>query len=81
MVLSQIQEGKERVIAYGAKIFTQAEKNYGITEKEALACFLGIKHFEPYLKGNKFKIVTDHSALKWLFGQKQASGRIARWIA
>ena len=81
MVLSQIQEGKERVIAYGAKKFTQAEKNYGITQKEALACFLGIKHFEPYLKGNKFKIITDHSALKWLFGQKQASGRIARWIA
>ena len=81
MILSQVQEGKERVIAYAAKKFTDAEKKYSISELEALACMLGVQHFEPYLKGNRFKIVTDHIALKWLFDQKKATGRIARWVA
>ena len=81
MILSQVQEGKERVIAYAAKKFTDAEKKYSISELEALACILGVQHFEPYLKGNRFKIVTDHIALKWLFDQKKATGRIARWVA
>ena len=81
MVLSQVQDGKERVIAYGAKMFTKAQKNYDITEKEALSCVLAIRHFEPNLKGTNFKIVTDHSALRWMFDQKKVSGRIARWIA
>ena len=81
MVLSQVQDGKERVIAYGAKKFTRAEMNYGISDKEALAVILAVRHFEPYLKGTTFKLITDHSALKWMFGQKTVSGRIARWIA
>ena len=81
MVLSQIQDGMERVISYGAKKYSPAERNYGITEKEALACILGVKPYEPYLKATTFKIVTDHAALKWLLDQKKTSGRIARWIA
>ena len=60
---------------------TRAEMNYGISDKEALAVILAVRHFEPYLKGTTFKLITDHSALKWMFGQKTVSGRIARWIA
>ena len=62
-------------------MFTKAEKNYGITEKEALSCVLAVRNFEPYLKGTNFKIVTDHSTLKWMFDQKKVSSRIARRIA
>ena len=71
MVLSQIQDGMERVISYGAKKYSPAERNYGITEKEALACILGVKHYEPYLKATTFKIVTDHATLKWLLDQRK----------
>ena len=46
-----------------------------------MACILGVKHYEPYLKGTTFKIVTDHAALKWLLDQKKTSGCVARWIA
>ena len=82
MVLSQVQDGKGRVIAYGAKKFTRAEMNYGISEKEALAAvILALCHFEPYLNNTAFKLITDHSALKWMFGQKIVSGRIAHWVA
>ena len=80
LVLSQVQGGVERVIAYGGKKLNPAEKNYSITELEALGVITGLKHFDPYLRGNKVKIVTDHSALKWLLTQKQPKGRIARWV-
>ena len=46
-----------------------------------MACNLGVKHHEAYLKATTFKIVTDHAALKWLLDQKKTSGGIARWIA
>ena len=81
MVLAQIQDSTERVIAYAGKRLSPNEKNYSTTEIEALAVVEGLKHFDPYLRGNHVTIVTDHSALVWLLAQKEPKGRIARWIA
>ena len=36
-ILHQVQNGRERVIAYGSRSLNKAEKNYCITEKELLA--------------------------------------------
>ena len=78
-VLSQIHHGHERVIAYASRSLKSAERNYTVTELEALAV-VGVNKFSTYLEhNNKFKIITDHQALKWLFGQKHSSGRLARW--
>ena len=81
MILAQKQDDLERVIAYAGKRLSPNEKNYSTTEKEALAVIEGLKHFDPYLRGNQVTIVTDHSALVWLLAQKQPQGRIARWVA
>ena len=81
IVLSQMQDSQERVIAYAGKRLSSAERNYSTTEKEALAVIEGLKHFDPYLRGSQVKIVTDHSALTWLLSQKEPRGRLARWIA
>ena len=81
MILAQTHDGKERVVAYAGKRLSPNEKNYNTTEKEALAVIEGLKHFDPYLRGNHVTIVTDHSALVWLLDQKQPQGKIARWIA
>ena len=78
--LSQIQDGKERVIAYAAKSFTKPQRNYSTTRKELLALVWGIEHFEPYLLGRSFKARTDHNALKWLHSFKEPKGQVARWI-
>lgn len=79
-VLSQVQNGTERVIAYGSRTLNKAEKNYCVTDKELLALRYFIEYYRQYLLGRNFKVRTDHQALKWLFSLKEPKGRIARWL-
>ncbi|XP_043064105.1 uncharacterized protein LOC122320095 [Drosophila ficusphila] len=50
-VLSQCQEGQERVLEYYSKTFNAAERNYCVTRRELLAAVLSTKHFHHYLYG------------------------------
>lgn len=79
-VLSQIQNGSERVIAYGSRSLNKSEKNYCITDKELLALRFFVEYFRQYLLGRQFTVRTDHQALVWLFKLKEPKGRIARWL-
>ena len=67
------------VIAYGGRKLLPAEKNYSVTEREALAVVAGIKHYQHYLYGAHFKVLTDHSAVRLLMSLKMPFGRLARW--
>lgn len=79
-VLYQVtDEGDEHPIAYMSKKLNSAQRNYCVTELECLAAVLSVKKFRAYVEGMVFKIVTDHSSLKWLMTQKELSGRLARW--
>lgn len=79
-VLSQIQDGKETVIAYASRTLSSAEKNYCVTRKEMLALVYFVKNFKQYLLGRKFLLRTDHGSLVWLHKFKESDGQIARWI-
>ncbi|GBC33499.2 1-phosphatidylinositol 4,5-bisphosphate phosphodiesterase-like [Rhizophagus irregularis DAOM 181602=DAOM 197198] len=80
-VLSQKDEkGKEVVIAYASRSLLPAEENYPITELECLGIVWGIQHFHKYLIDRKFKVITDHSALKGLMNAKIPKGKRARWV-
>ena len=79
-VLSQMQSGRERVIAYASRGMSKAEKNYCITEKELLAVVYFMQYFRQYLLGRRFIVRTDHQALVWLLSLKEPNGKIARWI-
>ena len=63
-VLSQLQEGRERVVTYYSKTLSPSERNYCVTRKELLAVIKAVKHFRPYLDGQKFKLRTDHASLR-----------------
>ena len=76
-VLSQKQEdGTTRPIAYASRTLQQHERNYGISELEAL---WSVKHFRHYIYGHKCTVYTDHEALKALLNTPQPSGKLARW--
>ena len=79
-VLSQVQNGHERVIAYGSKVLSKAERNYCVTRRELLAVVTYLKHFRQYLYGRHVTVRTDHGALRWLTNFKQPEGQLARWL-
>ena len=79
-VLHQIQEGKERVIAYQSRTLSAQEKNYCTTRQELLAIIYYLKYFRQYLLGRHFKIRTDHAALQYLQRTPEPIGQQARWL-
>ena len=79
-VLSQVQEGQERVVAYASRSLNKAERNYCVTDKELLAVKHFIEYFYQYLMGQHFRVRTDHQPLRWIFSLKAPGGHIARWL-
>ena len=77
-VLSQVQNGVERVLAY-SQTHNRPERQYCATCKELLAVVKGIHHFHVYLYDRPFKIRTDHAALKWLLCFR-SPGQTAWWL-
>ena len=64
-VLEQEQpDGTTRPVAYASRSLLQHEKNYGVTELEALALVWSVKHFRVYLLGHPVTVFTDHAPLK-----------------
>jgi transposase InsO family protein/predicted aspartyl protease len=79
-VLSQRIEGEERVIAYGSRLLSAAEKNYCVTRKELLAIVYFTKQYRQYLLGRPFLLRTDHAALQWLQRTPEPIGQQGRWL-
>ena len=79
-VLSQIQDGEEKVMYYAGRKLNQNEVNYCVTRKELLAIVHFTKLFRQYLLGRRFIIRTDHAALQWLQRTPQPIGQNARWL-
>ena len=80
-VLSQIQHGEEKVIAYASRTLRAGQRNYCTTKRELLAVIIFVKYFRHYLWGQKFHIRTDHASLTWLTNFKEPEGMLARWIS
>jgi len=74
-VLSQVQGGEEKVIAFASNKLSQAERNYCATRRELLSVVHYLRKFRHYLLGSKFLIRTDHQSLLWLLNCKSASSK------
>jgi len=79
-VLSQKQEGTEKIIAYFSRVLNKSERNYCVTRRELLAIVESLKSFHHYLYGSRFVVRTDHISLRWLMSFNNLEGQLARWL-
>ena len=79
-VLSQKQNGKERVIAYAAKKLSKSEANYAPTKGELCAVIHFVRFFKYYLQYRHFILRTDHQALKYIKTMEEPTGMVGRWL-
>ena len=77
-VLSQIHDGKERVVCFDSRLLSKEERNYCVTRRELLAVVVFTNKFRPYLLGRPFSLRTDHGSLQWLHNFKEPEGQLAR---
>ena len=61
-VLSQMQNGEEKVIAYASKTLNDSQRKYCTTYRELLAVITFVKQFRHYVWGRHFKIRSDHAS-------------------
>ena len=80
-VLSQKQEGRERMIATCGRKTTSYERNYSSTKGELSAVIFSVRRFEHVLRFKKFILLTDNSALVWLKTMKNPRGITFRWLS
>ena len=80
-VLSKIQDGEEKVIAYESCALSSSRQNYCTTYSELYAVVRFVKYFSHYLWGRPFLVRSDYSSLKWLKNFKHPEGMIAGWLA
>ena len=77
-VLSQIHDGKERVVCFDSRLLSEEERNYCVTRRELLAVVVFTNKFRFYLLGRPFRLRTDHSSLLWLHNFKEPEGQVDR---
>ena len=80
-VLTQWQDGHQRVIRYGARKLAKHEKNYASNKGEMLALIFFMRKWRLYLQYRKFLVRSDHQALKWIKTQHPPRGMVARWLS
>lgn len=72
-------DGQERPVAFYSRKLFPRETRYTVTEKECLAAVDSIRHFQAYLLGAPFDLITDHKALASLKTMTAGGARVTRW--
>lgn len=78
-ILLQEKGDEKHPIAFISRSLTKAEKNYTISELEALAVVWSFGYLRHLIFGRHVRVVTDHHALCWLKTCRDPTGKLARW--
>ena len=63
ILLQDDDEGQAHPIAFISRTLTKAERNYYVSELEALTVVWAVGYLKHLIYGRKLKIVVDHHAL------------------
>lgn len=80
-VLTQVQDGVEKVIAFASRSLSRTERNWSTYQRELAAVLFGITKFRPFIEGTRFTVITDHYSLLWFHKLREPTGVLARWAA
>ena len=67
----------DRPIAYGSRALSDVESRYSQTEREALAVVWACEHFDIYIRGAPFQLLTDDKSLVHIWQKPNPPFRIA----
>jgi hypothetical protein len=71
-MLAQLDDQhREQPVGFASCEFDKCQKKYTTTQKEGLAVVWAAGHFRAYIHGVPTVVVTDHSALTWIFTTKE----------
>ena len=73
-VLSQVQDGQERVICYGARKLSGPATNYSSNKGELLAVIEYMRKWKYFLAYQPFILRADHSALRLIKTMEMPKG-------
>ena len=71
-VLQQQIKDEWKPIAFFSKILKPAETRYSTFDRELLAIYLAIKHFQHFVEGRQFQVLTDHKPLTFVFNSQSS---------
>ena len=81
-VLYQVQEGRQRAIAYASRSLSKSEKNYPVHKLEFLALKWAITDkFHEYLYGSQFQVYTDNNPLTYVLTTAKLDATGHWWVA
>uniref|UniRef100_A0A7I5E8K4 RT_RNaseH domain-containing protein n=1 Tax=Haemonchus contortus TaxID=6289 RepID=A0A7I5E8K4_HAECO len=66
-------------IFFASKGLNKSERNYHITDLEALAVVTALRRFHMFVYGPPIHVYTDHQPLTALFTRSNVSARVLRW--
>src|SRR5215204_1817138 len=79
-ILGQLDKnGQEHVVKYLHKTLSQTERKYGSSEREGLAAVWCIQKCKAYLIQQRFQLITDNFALKWIFSNAHVKTKFQCW--
>ena len=79
IIVKEDSKGKQKVLAYGGRLWSKAESQWSVTELE-LACILfALEKYSHFFIGSEFKIYTDHISNTFVRSLKFSHGKLYRW--
>ena len=62
-MLEQFIDAQRKPISFFSKKLSPAELNYSAFDRELLAAYLAVRHFQYFIEGRVFHVNTDHKPL------------------
>jgi hypothetical protein len=74
------EDGTKKIVGYMSRKFNPAQVRYCISRKELTSIIFSLKFFKVYLIGREVTVLSDHSALRYLFSTKELNDQWARHL-